>query len=307
MKRAVVLAMGDITLDLAAAVDEEFPEQHTAGADLTFAGSPTPSLGGTAMLLARAAESYPHVRPLMIAGLGADRFASFVLAEVESRGLDAVGLQVVPEAATCVVSLSYFSDGTRFMIRPRSHAGRRLDRNRVGDLLRGLSEDPVALLFISGYLLVEPSSPSVLAVQEACRWATARDVPVVVDLVPHEFKAMVGDMSTLIERVGCKPNGYVAELRTIRDLGMCDGYTDRRAARRNMVSGSAELAHYGDFAVVQHQDEQGVYSQAVTWFGRSEPLAYFPFGPNERLGLGDRLLLQALHEHHYLDPATSSP
>lgn len=259
------------------------------------------------MLLAKAADSYRQVRPIMVAGLGEDRFASFVLAEVESLDLEVGGLQLVPGAATCVVSLSYFSDGTRFMIRPRSHAGRCLDHNRVGDLLRGLSQEPVALLFVSGYLIVEPYSPSILAVQEACRWARARNVPIVVDLVPHEFKAVVGDLDTVAERIGCKPNGYVAELRTIRDLGLCEPYSDQIDARRNMILGSTALASYGDFAVVQHQDEQGLYAQAVTWFGQTEPLAFFPFSPGERLGLGDRLLLHALHEHQYLGSVTPSP
>jgi hypothetical protein len=295
-----VLVMGDITLDLAVTVGANFPQNHAPGADVSFAGSPAPALGGTAMLFAKAAQQYQHVRPIPVAGLGDDKFAPLVLAEAEAASLDMVGLQIIQGTSTCVVSISHFTDGTRFMIRPNSHAGRHIDSKRLRELLSDLNQDEMALVFVSGYLLAEPTLPSVLAVQEACGWARSRNVPIVVDLVPHAFQTAVGDLDTVAKRIGCRPDGYVAELQTVRDLGLCEDYSDQFEARSNMIVGSAALAKYGEFGVVQHQDRSGRYAQAATWNEKSDPLEFFPFTASERTGLGDRLLLHALNKRGYL-------
>jgi hypothetical protein len=210
-----------------------------------------------------------------------------------------MAVQSIAARPTCVVSVAYLKDGTRLMTRPLRHAGDELDPRAVAGFVCGQPSGRFDLVFISGYSLVRRNSPTALTARWLGGWARRHRIPILLDLVPHEFAESVGSVPRAVSRLGGQATGFVAELRTVRGLGLCDDYSDAESIRGQMAQAAASLAGYGQFAVVQHQNGPETYAQAIFHQGRSM-FEQCRFVPGEREGLGDRMLAEALVTHRLL-------
>jgi sugar/nucleoside kinase (ribokinase family) len=288
-QKKIAMVFGDLTLDVRAHISEP---SHLVdidhGINVEFSSDVEGAIGGTAWLAAKALQAV-DVEPVVFSGVGDDVFGQAILAAVRAAGLSPVGIATVTEAGTCCVGVSYFAGGTRLMIRPRTHANLHLPRETVDEALQQLDLERIALCFVSGYGIINADSPTALAIRHACATARRADVPVVLDLVPHDFRSHIGDISDAENLVGpC--DGFVAELSTAAELLSPRQTSDDKDLMTDLAH---DLARGRSFAVVQHRTGANIYSQAVASKFRTE-VFHYEIDHRSLFGVGDRLLADAL-------------
>lgn len=293
-----VLVLGDLTVDVLVGASDDIPSHRVEGHDLTLIGDTCLRVGGSALLMAKAMAG--RCTPAVVAAVGDDTLADSVQAALAQAGIDDRGVQRSLEAATSVVNVVHFPDGTRLMVRPLSHAGRYIDSNVATEVARGLGS-ACRLLFISGYSLLGQHTGTQKTVFALAEWARANNVPICVDLVPHEFAESVGPLTKVSDLVGSVPDIVVAELRTVRGFNLVPAADLSDDCSRMLTDAATALkSHSRSIAVVQHQVRPGIYGQATIVGCASPEYEEHSFAPETRLGLGDRLLTQALSRAGYV-------
>ncbi len=295
VSRLNAVIMGDLTVDMAWRSPDNIPYRSATGADITLRGSVEATVGGSALYFAAAIVAAGHSCSLLVGAVGDDMMGIAAQKELLSRNLTPDGLQIAPDAPTCTVTLAILQDGTRLMLRPDDHAGRHISASSMADALRCVDPNGVDVVLLSGYCLLGSDTLTMKSAKELFGWAHRNEIPMVVDLVPHEFSKSVGDLEKVRNILGGVPRGYVCELRTARDLKMCSAYSDAVSAETQMQIAARNLAARATFAIVQHQIYPGRYcQQIVTRDGLFSKKTFHDFSPAERSGLGDRLLVSAL-------------
>lgn len=288
-QKKIAVVFGDLTLDVRAHISEP---SHLAdidrGINVEFSTDVEGAIGGSAWLVANTMQAI-GVEPIVLSAVGDDVFGQAILAAVRAAELSHAGIATVSNARTCCVGVFYFLDGTRLMIRPRVHANLHLPSEKVDEVLLQLDLGRVALCFVSGYGIVNADTPAAMAIRHGCTTARRAGVPVVLDLVPHEFRRYVGDICDAESRIG-RCDGFVAELSTaVELLSPCRLADDKKL----MADLARELAENRSFAVVQHRTASNIYSQAIA-SGSGTEIFDYGIDENALFGVGDRLLADAL-------------
>lgn len=295
MKRDLLI-VGTLAADLRAHSPSPWPSQASAGADITNVASVRLDPGGTAYLLAREAGALSALQPRVIASVGDDALGHFLTQQIarwcpeENQCISLIQGQM-----TCSVSITYFGDGTRFLVRPRLHAGKFLPVTDVAAHLDSIDPSTVWLAFISGYLLEGAELGTRDALHAVYEWSRHNQVQCVVDLVPHDFLGRVGGFERVESLLGGAPDGYIAEVSTIFPLFGREA-PPRERVRDLMAEAASLLASRSkSFGVAQGAVSERVYAQTfATSDDRTCDIVEFPFSEMDRTGLGDRLALLAL-------------
>jgi sugar/nucleoside kinase (ribokinase family) len=294
-----ILVIGDLTVDIHMEIPEAAPGKVHPGIDLTVVGWPRVGIGGTAYLFAKAIRSMSNYSAAVIGAIGDDPFGNAIMDEFQKSRLENTFIQKDTESPTPVLPLLGFDDGTRLMARPYREAMPALDSNTLHATLSAYSPESFKLMFISGYSIATPDLKALKTVHIAADWARSNSIPIIVDLVPHEFAELVGPLTRVTDLIG-KPSGFVAELRTVRGLGLCGPYQSETDAAERLRSAAANLAETADFAIVQHQLKLSTYAQIYATPKYVSCIETYDFEPIDRTGLGDRLLVRTLLLHQVI-------
>jgi sugar/nucleoside kinase (ribokinase family) len=288
------IVVGDLTLDLRLPLPSaDVLARLARNLDVTAEVELTFALGGSALLFADAIEATGAVSPVVFAAVGDDLPGQVILNAAAERWSTVPHIEVVRDRSTTTVLLGYTPTGGRLMLRPPSAASRFLSEQHMTAGLARVEPGAAALVFVSGYTLATPGASSVAAARTAVQWAREHHVPTVLDLVPHEFNEAVGDLDHVAGTLG-QPGVIVAELRTARALGLCGSYSSRTKAATAMEQAAQALDDFCGAGVVQHRLVDETYVQVVSYGGSCTTMHYPVDGSTEFLGLGDRMLVEAL-------------
>jgi hypothetical protein len=303
-KRAC-LVLGDLCLDVHATLDLS-PDQVaplSAGSDVTSLGDVHGLPGGTTWLFAdalatacdasgRGAMSLDLV-PVIMAVVGADWAGNFLAGVATDRGWPADGIMRAVGARTDIVATTSFGGRARLMVVPAEKVSRKLlpwDVQRVERLCEVFD---VALAWVSGYLFENYDSTATEAARAVFAFLRELGVPVVLDLVPHDFLAKVGLLTRLEAELGTV-DVIVGEFGTLTALGFGQRPPAGQDPWPSMVAcaRSAALGRLG--AVVQHRVSVQAYAQAIAGKCVGELTMSKPVPATGPRGIGDALAVQAL-------------
>src|ERR1700694_4903729 len=131
----IAFVIGDLTVG-PEGNSKEVPawDMHRESADISIVFEPTLVYGGTALLFGNACRAIQDVEPVIVSSIGSDCFGDQIRTNLSALGFDDRAVHVTPHAMTCMVSIAYLPGGSRFMLRPHTHAGKYLDPRVVSDL-----------------------------------------------------------------------------------------------------------------------------------------------------------------------------
>lgn len=289
-----VLIFGDLAVDIKAALpaDSKFrPLDQARDVSLFVEYEIGPA--GTSLLFASAVAEFAAGVPDVIACIGDDQFGRYVANELKTRKFTADGIQVTQRARTAVIFLAYRNDNTRLMVQSKSTANRWLSEEQINLYLDDGSHANVAMMWVSGYCLADSDAPRLQAIRAAANWARQRHIPVVVDLVPHEFRRYVGDHHSVDALIG-RVTGLVGELRTVREF--YEPTSESIDSWDSLEKYAELLCRDREFSIVQHRISVHTYAQiAIDGSGqafRSEmDLRTTPIH-----GLGDRMAVLGMKQ-----------
>lgn len=279
------LVFGDLSLDVVSNLTEAPPSSPFGGHDVTLVGEPRMLLGGSAVLFARAASAL--VEPHIIGCVGRD-FSGDVLKTLVTAESYRSSIHRTDEAPTAVINVIYDDNGDRLMVRSNHNANKYLDVS-PSELLPDGRVDEYCLLFVSGYLLTVPDAPTVGTLRNYCESFRTAGIPIILDCVPHEFKEHAGTLATVSKLIG-PLDAVVMELRTAVGLGYADS---DECVLDGLAQAADSLSNEVEVAIIQARSGPLTYSQAVRQHGQTAILHY-PCEPTNMLGVGDRLLCDAI-------------
>ncbi|MFL6137390.1 MAG: carbohydrate kinase family protein [Frankiaceae bacterium] len=293
-----VLVVGDLTIDLLFELAGSALHSPTSKAgDLTISYKPIVRVGGSAILFAKAILARTSLTPVIFSGVGDDVFGAHISEAVSQLGLDVDAVEIVKGYRTALAITGYSPDRSRLMLRPEGHAGKHI---RGGHWKEWLAEDVARdcdLLFISGYVIASASPRQLRAVKGMASWARSHGVPVMLDLVPHEFDKGVGSLDLAAKLLGGTPDAFVAELRTARYLGLVPSKMHDQSEEEQSLAAARSLSAIGRYGLIQYQSGRGTYRQTLAIQGEGVYSHESTFDEADRTGLGDMLCVEALVEH----------
>jgi sugar/nucleoside kinase (ribokinase family) len=289
-----VLVVGDVCLDVVSFIGGyESIEPLGSGVDVTCRTTVRATLGGSAWLFAEAVLlSDVEVAPIIVAGVGDDIIGRVLRLSLSESGAATDGIELVQQAATQVVSLSYLDKLQRLMSYPVDHANLNVGSDHVAKLLGSLCPEDVTLCWVSGYSAVSPETGRFQATRLICDWCRARSIPIAIDLVPHDFWDAAGGLGELDRRIG-PVNVVVGELKTLSALGETRDIGVFLHSSRGGTLAASLGCDPGQMIVIQHRASADEYVQAVVVANRLVERMRYPVSGGLR-GLGDRMAVDAL-------------
>jgi sugar/nucleoside kinase (ribokinase family) len=298
-----LLIMGDLCLDfLITQSDPTGFDDLGNGSESTVRSACRLAIGGSAWLLAEAALRAGFFRPVILSAVGNDGWAQNVLSFVRAKGLPTASIQEVATATdlVCIISIE---GRHRVMIMPKERANDRLDRQFTLSVLDSMDARDVSWAFISGYALAGRGSGRLLSAKVLTDWCRHNEIPIVLDLVPHKFRASVGSLSEVTRHLGV-PDILIGSLSTIEELGYAHA-PDRDASDDSAANGSTaermtEVAIRASrdwgVVVVQAFTRPGVFGQAVAKRGAALFQDELVLSASGARGAGDSLAIAALQK-----------
>jgi hypothetical protein len=294
-RRAVALIVGELCLDvhvtLPLAGDSLAP--LLKGGDVSAQGDITVLPGGTAWLFADALAASSGILPVITATVGGDWAGELLSSSLRDRGFPGDGVIRAVGDHTDVVAAANFNGRGRLMVWPEdklSHRVRAWQWRRIAGLVA--SRD-VRFAWVSGYLLEDRDPWVIKAVQELFVNLRQRDIAVVLDLVPHNFAARIGDLHWL-EREAGPIDVVVGEFATLVDLGFGQRPAPGEDVRSALMSCAQSAASGRAGAVAQHRTGDDMYLEAVVGQAAGERIISRPVPASGPHGIGDVLAVQAL-------------
>jgi sugar/nucleoside kinase (ribokinase family) len=302
VRKPTALIVGDLSLDAHAAVpiNSELLARLAVGADVSAQGDMAVSPGGTSWLFADALASATAVLPLIAATVGGDWQGNLLSDSLIERGFPAQGLVTVPGDRTDVVLTVSFNGSARFMAWPRNKVSRKArawEWPRVAQLVASYD---VRFAWISGYLF-DDSDPSLLDDARALFENLRRlHIPIVVDLVPHDFSTRIGSLEELESAIG-RIDVLIGEFSTMVDLGF-GGWPAQGEDVGQYLIQCARSASVGRIAAVaQHRISNDLYAEAIVSQTSGELVIDKLIPASGPRGLGDYLAVRALVELGLVD------
>jgi hypothetical protein len=243
---------------------------------------------GTALLFAGMLMESTTCIPNVIASVGYDMFGTYLLAELEKRGISTARVHVTHQEGTALVFVARRDDHTRLMFQSKATASRVLNPDFVADQLATIDSAGIRLLWISGYCLTDRSAPRLAAVRVASEWARRWKVPIVVDLVPHDFQTQVGDHHSVESMIG-PVDGLVGELHTVQRFALSPepGFTNWQSLEWY----ARALCEGRRFAMVQHRISTSEYGQVTASCSGDRFSLRLQLESTAMRGIGDRLAI----------------
>jgi sugar/nucleoside kinase (ribokinase family) len=286
--------MGDLCVDaLIDGSDSSSFAQLGRGAEAAVRSSGKLSVGGSAWLLAQAAMETGFFSPVILSAVGSDAWAQTLLASVREAGLPTASIQQVAPAATDLVCMITTAGRHRVMFLPAEPTGNRLDADFVLASLGGTDASHVAWAFLSGYALAGRNSARRRSAKVLTDWARDHEIPVVLDLVPHQFRASVGTLGEVASYLG-SPDVLIGNLSTFQQLGYSsegDGDDIARDMEQVAIQASRDWAT----VITQAFSRSGVFGQTAAHRGAVLFSGELVIPASGARGAGDRLAVEALH------------
>jgi sugar/nucleoside kinase (ribokinase family) len=299
------LVLGDLCLDVHARLD--IPPDSigplAAGSDVTALGDVYGLPGGTTWLFADAltaaydtaalGDTSRGVVPVIMAVVGADWAGDFLGNAATDRGWPTDGIVRVVGMRTDIVATTGFAGRARLMVIPTekvSHKFLPWDIQRAEWICRAFD---VCFAWVSGYLFESYGNSVIEAARAMFARLRANSVPIVLDLVPHDFLAKVGHLERLEADVG-PLDVIVGEFTTLAALGFGQRPQVGEDPRPNMLACARSAAAGRLGAVVQHRVSVETYAQAIAGQSVAGLAMSKPVPATGPRGLGDALAVQAL-------------
>jgi hypothetical protein len=297
VRNPAALIVGDLSVDAHASVPmaSESLAQLAAGADVSAQGDIAISPGGTSWLFAEALASSTTVLPLVVATVGGDWQGNLLSDSLIERGFPAQGLVTVPGDRTDVVTTVSFNGRTRFMAWPQNKVSRKArawEWSRVADLIAPYD---IRFAWISGYLFDDSDASVFDDLRTLSDNLRRLRIPVVVDLVPHDFSSRIGSVKRLEIATG-PIDVLVGELSTLADLGFGQMPAPGEDARRHLVECARSAAVGRIAAVAQHRISDDLYAEGVAGTAIGECVIDKLIPTSGPRGLGDYLAVQSLRQ-----------
>ena len=297
MRKPAALIVGDLSLDAHASVPiaSESLARLAGGADVSAQGDIAVCPGGTSWLFAEALASSTAVLPLIVATVGGDWQGSRLSDSLIERGFPAQGLVTVPGDRTDVVTTVSFNGSARFMAWPQHKACRKArawDWPRVAQLIASYD---IRFAWISGYLFDDSDASVLEDMRTLSDNLRGLHIPLVVDLVPHDFSSRIGSLERLEIATG-PIDVLVGELSTMADLGFGQRPAPGEDARRHLIECARSAAAGRIAAVAQHRISGDLYASAVASEAAGECVIDKLIPADGPRGLGDYLAVQALRQ-----------
>ena len=302
---AVALVIGDLTLDVhtGVSITREEIASLAHGADVSAKSAISILPGGTAWLFADALASSSTVVPIIAASVGDDWAGAVLSSALRERRFLEHGLVRVPGEHSDLINTVSFNGQGRFMAWPHSKVSHKVYAWEWSRLQRLFLPPEIRFAWVSGYLLDDPD-PSVLKhVQTLFDNLRQRRIPVVLDLVPHNFATSIGPLEQLEREVG-PVDVLVGEFGTMADLGFGQRPAVGEDAKPQMVRCARSAAMGRTGAVVQHRIGN-LYAQAIAGVER-EYFTSLPVPASGPRGIGDTLAVEALRALQLVDLCLSS-
>jgi sugar/nucleoside kinase (ribokinase family) len=294
--RNAALIVGELCLDVSAQISVQgetltaFPHSTDIVADGTIAAVP----GGTAWLFANALGSMTDLVPLIAAAVGTDLAGDLLATALSEQGFPATGIRRVTGTRTDIVSITSFPGTGRLLARPEEKITRTVQAwewSRIADMV---TAHDVRFAWISGYIFEGHGA----AISESTRtlFGHLRDraIPIVLDLVPHDFANKIGSVRHLEMDVG-SIDVLVGEYLTLVGLGFAQTTPPGGDARSAMLDCAREVARGRAGAVIQHQTSISHYTLAVAGPQLSDgQVLDYKIPASGPRGLGDILAVQGL-------------
>jgi sugar/nucleoside kinase (ribokinase family) len=263
------------------------------GTDVSAQGDIAIIPGGTTWLFANALTSSTGMLPLVAASIGTDWAGDMLSRSLSERGFPVQGVVRVPTECTDLITTVNFNGHARLMVWPRSKVGRKVRAWEWPRIERLISLYDVRFAWISGYLLDDPDPFLFADVRALLANLRRLRIPVVLDLVPHDFLNRIGPLGQLEREIG-PVDVLVGELGTLADLGFGQRPPAGEDPRPHMI-GCAQGAAAGRVgAVVQHRVDRDVYAQAVVGPTPGQRVTGKPVPASGPRGIGDDLAVEAL-------------
>lgn len=220
--------------------------------------------GGTAWLFASALASRTPLVPLIAAAVGADLAGDMLAATLAERDFPTAGLLRVDGARTDVVSIANFPGKGRLLARPAAKIMHQVQAWNWDLVAEMVATHDVRFAWVSGYVFEHQDAMMLESTRMLFTQLRDRSIPIVLDLVPHEFAKKVGSLGQLETDVG-PIDVLVGEYRTLLDLGF--GEPERGDVRPAVLDCARSTSQGRLGAVVQHQVSDSHYTLATA--GRS--------------------------------------
>jgi hypothetical protein len=296
--RPACIVLGELCLDVHATLGLPPPSLAPllAGTDVTARGDIAGLPGGTCWLFADALSAACDVVPLLTAVVGADWAGEFLASAATARGWPPDAIARAPGARTDIVATTSLNGSARLMAVPAQKTSRSFFAWDTPLVARLCSEFDVGFAWVSGYLFEGYDATVAEAARALFTSLRDRGIPIVLDLVPHDFHDRVGHLAKLEARIG-PVDVVVGELSTLTGLGFwapAGNVDDTVEAEAGMLACARSAARGRRGAVVQHRVSHEAYAQAVAgqWVGELATRVPVPSaGPR---GIGDALAVQAL-------------
>jgi sugar/nucleoside kinase (ribokinase family) len=292
MKPSLAIVMGDVSMDMVVAVANQDHILRLSGTeDVTLIGKLQLLPGGTAFLFSEAAHTQGAFEPFILAALGDDTSSHLIIQSLESMGVSTSGLEIFPEASTDLICMAALDQGRRLMFHQANPTSNCLTARWVASRLQDLLTEEIALVWISGYAVVAADSARTQAARHLASWARRQSIPVVLDLVPHDFIRYFGSLKEIELRVG-EVNLIVAELKTLMQIGFGEQGSEGQKA---MASAAVTCSRSkGGGVLVQHRTDVDTYSQALAINGVLISAQDYSISDSGLRGMGDRMAILAL-------------
>lgn len=284
--------MGDLCLDvLIDGSDSSSFAQLGLDAEAAVRSSGELSVGGSAWLMAQAALETGFFSPVILSAVGSDAWAQTLLASVREAGLPTASIQQVAPAATDLVCMITMAGRHRVMFLPAEPTGNRLDADFALGFLAGTDASHVAWAFLSGYSLAGRDSARRRSAKVLAGWARNRGIPVVLDLVPHQFRTAVGTLGEVASYLG-SPDVLIGNLSTFGQLGYSSSGDD---IAKGMEQVAIQASRDWETVITQGFTRSGVFGQTAARRGAVLFSGELVIPASGARGAGDRLAVEALH------------
>jgi sugar/nucleoside kinase (ribokinase family) len=293
--RNTALIIGELCLDVSAQINvagealAALPHNASIVADGALALTP----GGTGWLFANALASMTELVPLIAAAVGTDPAGDLLAASLAEQDFPTAGLLRAPGTSTDIVSITSFPGTGRLLARPAEKVMRKApawEWDRVADMV---GAHDVSFAWVSGYIFEGYDTRTIESLRTLFGHLRDRGIPIVLDLVPHDFASRIGHVRDLELDVGAI-DVLVGEYRTLLGLGFGQVVRPGADVRPAMLECARSIAHDRAGAVVQHRVSTSHYTLAVVGPQLGEHVLDREIPASGPRGIGDILAVQGL-------------
>lgn len=293
--RSAALIVGELCLDVSTQVSVQgealaaLPDNDDIVADGAIILTP----GGTSWLFANALGSMTGLVPLIVAAMGTDPAGDILADSLAKQDFPATGITRAAGTHTDIVSITSFPGTRRLLARPAEKVMRKVQAwewDRIADMV---AAHDVRFAWISGYVFEDYDAATLESTRTLFRHLRDRAIPIVLDLVPHDFVNKIGHLRHLELDVG-SIDVLVGEFRTLVGLGFGQAARLGDDVRPPMLGCAQSAAHGRVGAVVQHRVSASHYTLATVGPDMGAHVVDREIPASGPRGLGDVLAVQGL-------------